>query len=101
MATIPSDKGSSAGDALSRLRDHYANRERENDQRHRNDIESLRATHKSEIESVRAETQKRVVSLQEENSIKLNEKDLLHKKEIEALKALYQKRVASSKDRTE
>lgn len=83
-------------DPLRQLRDHFANHERELEERHRGEIRELRDSHRVEMDQLRADSKKQIDELQQENSVKLNEKDLQHQKEIEAIKAIFTKRVMES-----
>lgn len=84
-------------DPVAQIKEQYALRERETDNRHREDIREIQGTHREELEKVREESQKRIQTLQDESANKLNMKDLQHQKEIEALRAMYAKKLAEAK----
>lgn len=86
-----------SADALAQLKEQYSVREREREDRHREEIREVREQHRAEIDKVRADTNKQVQTLHNDNSSKLNERDLQYQKEIESLRNLYSKRVSEGK----
>jgi hypothetical protein len=91
MSTISGGKG---GDPLSKFKDLYAQKERDLEGRHREEIKELKEMHRSELERLQAENKKRVSAVQEEVSAKINQRDLQHQKEIDTLRSMYEKRAA-------
>lgn len=84
-------------DPVSHVREQAAVRQRENDNRHREDVIELKDVHKAELDRERSAAQKLVQNIQDECNVKLNQRDLQHQKEIESLKAIYSKRLSENK----
>lgn len=82
---------------MSQLKDLYDEREKENDNRHRDEIRELKTEHSTEIDKVRKESNARVLAVQGEVQMKLSAKDLQNQKEVEAIRSMYQRRLAESK----
>jgi hypothetical protein len=82
---------------LNQIKDMYAQREREGENRHRDEIREIKTEHAAEIEKVRQESNDRVENIQGEVQSKLSAKDLQNRKEVEAIRSMYQKRLAELK----
>ena len=85
----------SAGETLAQLKDSYQQRESDMELRHRDQLRELNETHQTEVTRLRKENVDKIKTIQEENSAKMNQKDLQYQKEIEALRSMYSKKVVS------
>ncbi len=95
MATVGGSGNGSA--SLGQLKDLYSEREKENDNRHRDEIREMKTEHATEIDKVRKESNGRIIAVQNETQTKLSAKDLQNQKEVEAIRSMYQRRLAESK----
>lgn len=91
------DGAATAGETLAKLRDHFTEKERENEARHRGELSELRAAHQAELDKVRKDSQTRIESIRGEHAERVSQKDMHFQKEIESIRNIYQKRLIEAR----